>query len=344
MQTFKRILTTAAVFLTVFGVLMCGLFHCCYYSDNFYYLDRGARRELAGKLDCLISGASEGLCAFSPEVIDPILGCNSYNLSGSLMTVNGMCEITEQELERNPVKTVYINICFNTLTRDRSLELDEGEVFLIPRLDGVFHRIGYFLRWGNHKRYDILYSQLLERVVSADLQHLRGNNPHTGALNSELKGFYPQYELKDLTIPAEDIESLKDSVEHPVQPLAENLAQLDRLVKICEDHGANIVFVVTPISEAFLWKASNMDSVMRVYIDYSAAHGYDYIDFNLLKDRRELFRDSDSYRDDLHLLSDKAELFSARFAEVVSMMNAGENMEDMFFSSYAEMKEALPYG
>lgn len=344
MQTFKKMLISAAVFLIAFTTFMCGLFHVCYNSDHLFYHDRNVRKELAGQLDCLICGSSHGLVAFRPDVIDPILGTNSYNLCGCQTTVSGMSDITRQELRRNPVKTVYVEVCFNTLTRDSSGEKGEGEAFTIQRLDGMFHRIGYFLKWGTFSNYKPLYSQLVKKSLETDIALLRGNNWHQGSLNFESRGYYPLYEdIRDMTIPPEEFDSLKDSITYYTKPLDSNLEPFEDMLKACEERGADIVFVVTPLSESFLWKTSNMDSVMELYKDYCAEHGYGYIDFNLLKDRRELFPEDGAFYDGQHLAKNKAECFSEKFAEVVLAIRSGESVDDMFFSSYEEMREALPY-
>ena len=59
--------------------------------------------------------------------------------------------------------------------------------------------------------------------------------------------------------------------------------------------------------------------------------------------RGSLFDDSKSFYDGSHMSDTGARVFSAEFAEVLKMLENGESIDALFYSTYDEAKEALPY-
>ena len=120
MKNFKKACKTTVLFLLILVILSASVMGLFFQSESYFYQDYRERDELAGTLDTLILGSSHGLRAFVPEIMDKKLGVNSYNLAGSLMTMQGKYEMLRTEADRNPVKTVILEMAASSLTRNRS--------------------------------------------------------------------------------------------------------------------------------------------------------------------------------------------------------------------------------
>ena len=116
MRNFKRILKTVSLFLAVIIVLSV-VFGALYLrGENYDYQDYRERDALAGELTMLINGASYVMYGIDPDVLDAYLGANvhSYNLTTSMLTLEGRYALLKKELERNPVKTVILEVSPDT--------------------------------------------------------------------------------------------------------------------------------------------------------------------------------------------------------------------------------------
>ena len=108
----KVFLRTLAVLLVVLGLSV--LIILPYMESQ----ERKTRKDLAGTVDYLVVGASHAQLGFVPSVLDQELGVNSYNLSSLLMPVTGRYFLLEKEIKRNPVKTVVLEVSYDTLAID----------------------------------------------------------------------------------------------------------------------------------------------------------------------------------------------------------------------------------
>ena len=77
------------------------------------------------------SGASYAMRGFRPDILDQELGVNSYNLSCSRQTMQGRHELLNLELNRNPAKTVVLELSYDSMTRNRDEEGPEGDMYML---------------------------------------------------------------------------------------------------------------------------------------------------------------------------------------------------------------------
>lgn len=342
MKTAAKAALCSAAFILAVVLLSAAVMHLYVNSDDLYFLDKSIRDENAGSYDTLICGSSHGLCAFDPEVIDPLLGTKTYNLCGALMTVNGMNKMLQTELPRNPVDTVYVEVCLTTLSRDSFTdENGEGEYYVLSRIGGAGERLSYLFKWVKPKDYAMVYSDLMCSGIKIFISRLTGASSAEGSPTGT--GYRPKYEITDMRIPEEEIDAKLGAYGRPEEIIDYNLEQLDEIAALCEECGAKPVFIVTPISEASVWFTRNLDTIMPTYREYCEAHGYEYYDFNLLKNRAELLSDEDCFYDNVHLSSKGAEIFSQAFAELMLQARNGEELSTLFYDNYAEYREANPY-
>ena len=111
MHSFKKAMKSSMIFLILLTICTETIVYPYFHSETYHYQDGYVREELQGTLDFLICGASQAQRGISPMILDQKLGCNSYNIASPLMTLHSRYYMLEKELERNPVKTVIIELC-----------------------------------------------------------------------------------------------------------------------------------------------------------------------------------------------------------------------------------------
>lgn len=300
--------------------------------------DRNARDDLAGSLDYLFVGASHGLRAFIPSVIDEELNCNSYNLSGALMTFNGREAILNEELQRNDIKTVVIEISFDAFVR--TSDEVEGNLYTVPRLAPASKRITYFIKNIDVFHYDLPYYYYFKDGMFALINNIRTNNLSNDQNNN--KG-YEAIESNDITLSDNAVLETLNSYSIDTTFRQNNIASFDRMVDSCRDNNTKVIVVVTPISDSRIWEVDNWNDFYLTLKDFCEERNIEVYDFNLLKNRYELFNDSVSYYDDIHLSDEGAHVFSREFSIIMNMVNNHQDVSSLFYSSYSQMKADSPY-
>ena len=339
MKNFKRVAVSAVSFLLIIALLSCVLILPWTYSGIKSGSDATVRNDLAGSIDCLISGASHGVAGMVPSVIDEGLDCNSYNLSGNLMTMSARYVLLEKELQRNPVETVILECSYDTFTRDEDAEYGEGDASALLRLDSFWEKVSYM---GKYVRFDdwlYLYNNQLRNGMRYWLNSLIGEDD---SKYTRYKGYRPK-EAADITLTDEEIFSRHNEspVDLPYQ--ASSQALFAEIVKMCQEKGCRVIIAVVPVSDSYIWRHSGWNECFGWLQNFCKENQLEYYDFNLIKTRTDLFSDSESFSDGTHLNSKGAEKFSALFTQVLTLRDEGEDVSGLFFDSYSEMISTLPY-
>lgn len=68
----------------------------------------------------------------------------------------------------------------------------------------------------------------------------------------------------------------------------------------------------------------------------SRKYDCEFYDFNLLKNKNELFPLNTAFYDWLHLSGSGAETFSKEFVRLIKKVDGGEDVSSFFFNSYVE--------
>lgn len=339
MKIFNRVIFSAVSFLLIIALFSCVLILPWMYGGTKSGSDKLVRDELAGSIDCLISGASHGIAGFSTSAIDEKLNCNSYNLSGNMMTMTARYVLLKKEIERNPVKTVILECSYNTFTRDEDAEYAQGDASLLPRLDSFGERLAYIGKYVSFSDWLYIYNDQLKNGMRYWLNLLIGENDSKDVLN---KGYRPK-EYNDITLSDDEIISRHNekTVELTYQPEAQEL--FAEIVKMCQDKGCRVIVAVVPISDSYIWRHSDWDECFLWIQNFCKENELEYYDFNLIKTRNELFSDSVSFYDGTHLNSQGAETFAELFADVITLNDEGKDLSSLFFDDYSEMIASIPY-
>ena len=337
MHNFKKaMLATAGFLICVIGIAAVIVWP--YFTGQFYYYeDAAVRDDLAGSVDTILSGASHGYCAFDPNVMDEVLGTSSYNLSGPMMTMQARSTLLRKELDRNPVDTVFIELSFNTLTRDRAEEGTEGDIYTLPRMGSLTEGIRYFFEAFAPEEYLSVCADTLDRGLQCWKDRYWGKGPQVDPSN---RGFLRR-DAQALSMGTEEFNQLFNTALINEDALWENKEYLWEMVELCQSRGIEVIFVTTPLSDKPLAEYTNLELPRQWYLYYAQQYGCQYLDFNLYRNRDTLFPDDTVFYDEFHLSKSGAEAFSRELADLYTRLKNGEDLTPLFYGNYEEMKQAM---
>lgn len=340
MHSFKKTIIVSVSFLLMLALLSGIVLFPSLYTETQNYMDSNLRDNLSGELDTLIVGSSHCLTGLSPEVMDSKLGCNSYNLSNTMMTMDGRRAMLEKELQRNPVDTVILELSYNAMTRNEAEDGANGDAITFARLDTARERFAFLRECGATKDFTRFYSKLLVEGVSAWSKVLIDKSIHN--VDYSTKGFHPAS--------ATDQKYGEDEIQDNYQVGAlitdyrkDNIEAFCSIIDLCKSYDTDVIVVVLPVSDNILWQLTGWDIFRCWTEDFCEDNGCRLIDMNLLKNRNELFSIKHSFLDDIHLSSDGACACTTQLAEIISNINCGKDVSNMFYETYMEMIDNLPY-
>ena len=332
MHSFKRVCKSVLAFALVIFLVSAMLAGFYLHTEYYYYQDFKERGDLTGTLDTLYCGASFALRAFRPDLIDPVLGTSGYNLSGSRLTMLGRYTLLEKEIRRNPVRKVVLEVSCDTLVRDSAQEGPEGELLTFARLTAR-DRPAYFFRAFRPKDWPLLYYDLVSKGINDACSLLCGRIRVGNWFLT--RGYFPFHE-PDVPF-YRDYAAMVGTQSLPEEMTAENIELLDRITALCRENDVELVLVNVPQSKAFNCSCSNLDVFDRWYAGYAERNGLEYYNFNLYKGIDTLLPDDGCFYDPHHVNNNGAAAFSEFYAGFMQRADAGENLQNAFYASYAEM-------
>lgn len=327
MRNFKRVIAAIilfALFSSLFAfVLLTAFFR---YSD-----DTPSRKALAGTLDTLICGSSTAERALIPEVIDASAGTKSYNLSTVWQGLDGTKALLMQELERNPdVENVVLVLSYTTFADLVGGSVYVRNLYTLSRLGNYPDRLEYIK---GRNAYAITLSGMFfgtQRIYGL----WQGNDNHRG---------YFACKYEDVRLRASEAASKHGTELFDLAKTDANVRLFDEIITILRDRDINIACAIMPYSDAMLWKYGNWDEFEDMFMEVCESYSLPFADFNLLKNRYELFSDKSSFSDEDHLSSIGADVFSPVFAEIMPRLLAGEDISEYFYTDYVSLLEDSPY-
>ena len=339
MPNFKKVLLSVLCVIFVISVLSSILFIPYLNSEMGYYQDSKSRDSLAGKLDYLVVGASNGLCAFDPRVLDEKLGVSSYNLSGTLMTLGAKEFFLQKEISRNPVKTVVMDISFETLTRNEREEYAGGDAVSLAKCGSMQERLQFVLQYVHFSDWLNLYGNLATPGIEYLLTVIKGSS--VNGVEKAAKGFYGR-EVNDITLSEDEAKQNYNITHLNTEFRSENIEKLVSQIQACQQQGIQVILAVVPKSDRDLWKFDQHDVFYQWMMEFSKENDCDFYDFNLLKMRYEILNDEHSFFDATHMSEEGATMFSKACCDIIKRAET-EDVSEYFYDSYEEMKADSPY-
>lgn len=343
MQLFKKCLASVTCFILAFVGLSLFILVPYVSGETYYFLDAKNRQSLAGSIDYIVIGASHGACAFDPRVLDKELGCNSYNLSGSMMTMSDKMWMLKKEIERNPIKTVVFEISYDTLSRKHGDEYAIGEETTIARMDTWKERLSYMLQYVTLDDWLNVYARAMVngyvsifKIVTHDAE---------SAVDYTKKGLWGK-ESVDLSLD----EAKKTEIYNPCINIdystllcEETVEEFDNLLRLCHEKGIETIIVCVPVSDAEMLTDTKLDSFDKWMRDYASNHDSEYYDFNLIKHREVIFAEENSYSDGDHMSEIGAARLTKEFCTVINNRDDVFWLHEMFYETYNELKYDIVY-
>lgn len=335
MRDFKK-----AIFSTLTVVLLAGLLSVLIVSVNPKNPDARVRDELAGKIDCVIVGASQAQFAFDTRELDNGLGCSSYNLSYDAYSTREKEYVLQEELGRNHIDTVIVELSYDTMKRGDVIEFTKANAFTILRMGSLWDRMEYFVKYVNLENKLLVGSQWMYESLK---EKFLGTVP-LDPMTIDLKGTRLMTTV-DHSIPDAEVADAynKDSFSFD-EYNQDTINKMADLIAYCKENCANVYVVVVPVSDHFIWSTDDLDLFEDWARTYCDDLGVPFFDFNLLRSRYTLFNDKDCYSTDYHHMSGKgAKIFSQEFARLIKLYRSGSDITDYFYPSYEEAKKDSPY-
>ena len=342
MHSFKKIFLPLICIALIFFGLSTVILEPYLRSEAQYYQDSDVRDSLAGKLDFIAIGASNGLCALDPQILDQELGCFSYNLSGSLTTLNSSRFLLEKELNRNPVDTVVIDFSYETLTRISGKEHGEGDSVTYARLSSLGERIKFLLTCVPLNDWLSIYAyHFIPEALEYAIASLKGDLSAFHNVDANSKGFMAR-RVTDLELDASKAQELYNSEILNTSFRRQNEQKLISLIELCKKRSIRVILASYPRSNAEIWRVDGQDIFYQFAKNFAKEQDCEFYDMNLLKRRYELFNDRESFYDSQHMSAQGAAVFTKVFCDIIKKAET-EDISESFYRSYEEMKADSPY-
>lgn len=338
MRDSKKALLATGAFVLLFA-LLSGAF--LMFSTPFTHnYDWHLREQLAGKLDFLIVGASHGQCALNSRELDALTGCNSYNLCYDAEGNYEKQYLLREELTRNQIKTVVLELSYDTMQAAGTTGFTDSNVFTVMRMNSLADRMAY---WLGHVKLDNKLYVYAEMMYLGFFEWRHPQIPFD-AEQAALKGG-KMLPGQDQSLPDEALAATHHENWFTLASFREETVNgFTDLIQLCQAHGARVIVAVVPVSDQCLWRAENLDAFTEWENAYCAEQNVEFYDFNLLRERFALLSDEDCYSTDpMHMSEKGARIFTEAFARIIQAAADGQDVSSSFYQSYSEMQWDSPY-
>ncbi len=340
MSNFKKTIRTILLFVLIVVVFSVVIMAAYFGGENYYYQDRKERDEMSGTIDFLVLGSSHAMRAYKPDVLDEELNVTSYNLSIANSTMQGRYEMLEVELERNPIDTVVLDVSFNSLTKSDDYNGYEGDFYVLSKLN-LTDGVPYFFESIKPSDYISIYYEFLHKGFSCLDKLVHGT---WTSWNQTSDRGYIAYQNKHIARDDErypvtdDYASIYNTRVFSEEPYAPGTEYFDKILDLCEEKGVKVILTSVPLSDTFISTYKNLDVFREWYEEIAEERGIQFFDFNLYKEKTEVLSDDEALYDIRHLNDKGAERFSEIFSDVYKKAENGEDVNNLFYDSYEEMK------
>ena len=340
MRTFKKIGIVSLILVVLVSSVSALLIEPMIKNEGVYCCDAHLRETLAGTIDFVYIGDSDGMTGFCPELFDNSTGYTSYNLSGTMMTMHSRYYLLEKEIRRNPIGTVVVQLSPEALLR-KNTNYGDGDSATLMRLDSFSERIGFMLRYVAVDDWLNIYSRHLVDSISYWKNVLTGSIDGS-QVNYSARG-WKKISAVDVSLSPEVASSKYNISSFEADFFEDSVDELKDVIALCKENNVRVILVSQPFSDAWIWETDDWDYYGNWLKNFSEENDCEFLDFNLLKDRYALFSDEKSFKDTVHMSEDGAKAFTMALAETLNKMSVGEEIDTLFYDSYAEMKLDSPY-
>lgn len=340
MKERKQTVLSAILFFMVFLSLSFGLI-AVGWRVTLRNDDRKMRASHAGTIDTVFVGSSILRDGIDPRQVDRELGVCSYNLSHPLLSWRARYYLLREELARNPVKDVYIEISWDSLSLE---ERWEGAIYIFPALSSLKERAAVTLDVATPENAENIFRTLLSdgNDVLREICEHGSAEERSNYADYALKGF-GAYEAVDVSLREDEIVSSYRSDHRSLRFRRKSLYFFDKMISLCREYGITPILFGMPIADSTLWIADEIGLYEASAHELAEKYHLTFWDFNLLLRRYSLFNDRNSYLDGVHFCESAAHVMTDEFIEAIRRNGKGQPVDDLFYASYAQMLADSPY-
>lgn len=349
----KKKVIKAICFVLIFGLLNEGIRFISTDDTNSY--TRVMMHELYSStenIDILFLGASHCFKALDPRITDKFFEANTFNAGSSSQPADGSLALLKETIKDNQIKEVYIEVGYGMAGYEPDCFWDRtdltGTYIISNYMKPSFNKFRYLLHASGPDYYGNSFfvarqnwENLLLPMKMLEILSKKSSKAYWGysyPVNGTQKYSGKGYVEDSLEIPlggmysTEDYQKIEDSVWS-----ADWQESIREIIEFCEKENISLTFFSASVPDFLLVASGDYD----LWIDFmnSLVKGTSakYYDFNLCKPEY-LNLEDDCFKDDNHMNSKGAKIFSTFFSEFFTGKLAEE---DIFYDTYREKIEKM---
>lgn len=309
----------------------------------FVYIEQSAkesdikvREAYAGKIDTMFVGMSETRQAVIPAIIDEKIGTFSYSLSGGWQNLYASIMLLNEELERNDISVMVLELSSTVASITPDEDYREGSTLVVPRLLTWEERTEYIKNW-------TLQGSIIKNYIGfVQKEGMRMLGTYDVTTTLQDKGFCPYYSVNaEKTI---DEASQIFETKQAGRLTKQNAGYIREIAKMCKERGITLICYTPIMAPSFILSRSGWDDLHEDFVDICREIGTSYVDFNLIKNRFELFDERTDFSEDDHLSESGAKVFTPLLAEVLDGVLQEIDVQFDSYVNYNDMMKDSPYG
>ena len=344
MRSSKKAIVSFLLVIIIVAAAFTAVFSFTEKNDYALSDELVERLSYSGSIDFLVVGASHAEYAFVPKIIDKKLDCFSYNLAQDAVLNEEKIMLLRNEMNRNPVKTVVLEMSYDTLTKNTRVKHTDAAMIFSNRLDNFGQRAENLIKYTTFNNYDYILSDSFIECMKA-VATGRKTTSYADYSDSKKGGKLRRVQpvIPDGSKKPEDLRE-SEIIFTPELVKESHLDAFDKVIQLCKGKGCRVIVAVTPVSDYYIWSAYDLDAFNEWMKDYCKERAVEYYDFNLIKERYDLFNDDESYSIDSHHMSKKgAKKFTRLFCETAKKTGSGIDVSDEFYDNYSDIIKQSPY-
>ena len=312
-----------------------------------YYEDRG-------KIDNLCVGTSHVYCDIDPRILDELSGQYNFNLATPAQPLNGAFYLLKEAVQDNELSHVYLEVYYACSVNDKTINNDYYRNWdNTDFMELSFNKIEYMISNGGlDKFFDNIFPFTRYRTQLGDWEYVRQvtaykkEDEYLAFQYHQDENAYTEYMPRGFEyttrVYPERARCYEQDYVLTEDSMGEKSKQYCRkVIEYCRRKDIPITLFIAPLNDLQLISTEDYDNYIDEVRKIAEEYEISFYDFNLVREQYLSFQQNQHFRDEGHLNSYGAAVFTPFFYEVVS----GEEAENdkYFYASYEEkLKEMAP--
>ena len=353
MQISKKIILTikSILFLLIFYILSIGVAFIL--KDDTESYARVLMHEFYSQdnIDILYCGASHVSHGITPVIADSITGKNNFSTGTASQTIEGTYAILQQAIKQYKIEKVFLEMDFAVSAKHAKNDRNgfAADYIVSDYIKDPSIKYNYLFSISSPKYY---VNHLLP--IGKDKHMTLNPKKFIKKIKSIVTGQYfkydyissdSEYDGKGCVLNIDVIKngSFSNNTEQGKIKL-ENISEeykniIDKIIKLCKNNNVELIFYSMPCSDFYLAEKSNYDDYYFWCKDFLSQRGFEYYDFNLVKEEYLTLEDED-FTDDNHFSKQGVYKWTRAFCNC--FFTEGISLEKMFYASYSQKLQNHP--